>query len=895
MLSLILLFYPVLSNSCDSSCLTCQDTKCETCYSNASLFSGSCVCNSGYFPSPTASSCQSCSHTCNECSAFSVCTSCATPRSLVNSECPCLPGFYDNSALCQQCDPDCYSCSGPGYCLSCFPNSQVTTDGTCACLDGYFPNPTASNCSSCDAGCRTCTASRACLTCYTNASIVSSICQCNSGYQGSPDASNCQSTTCAALCATCSPSTVCLSCVSNANLVSGVCLCNLGYFVSSGTCLPCHPTCQSCIDATETGCSGCKSNAYLTSLSKCSCGDGSYPSPDSSNCLQCPDSCLSCTSSVCSHCSSGYWLTQGSCQACPTNCATCDNRGMCSACMPDTYLTLLMTCIACPTCNQPLTATITSPYLKEYKVEFNRNVTKTFEGLDFALSTIPQSPIQWQVITGIELLLKVDGGPWPNTTLITVTFTHPELIIDTFGSFLSTAVVSLPPPMGLVQDASSEPSNSTSELPQPSSSSSQSTNDTVKSVASVGSSVVAGTVLAGGAVGAASLAVGLINQMEYFSYLSSTGVQLPSGIDQFFSSMNQKSTIPNFFARAGIGRGRRLAAVETGEPDFFGDMEQFFSLLLIIVGLHCGVSMLSKVWSKQPLLKAAKSKFEWSIYLYFWCFSYLDLSILCFRQMKAGSLSRDDLPRLVATVLSVALSCFLALTPMFLYALIRKHRDDLFTPDSTPQKTAWAPVASHIRLDVSFAQYYLPVTYTQRLMYAGFLVLLAEHRYVQCVVLLFPPILVTAFVVSARPLMVKAMRVLLIAAELETLSVYVCVCVLTFGYTDSHQIVAWLIASLTVKSLVCLLGITCIGICLRIQTVCGRRKAAKVQPGSNLPMVRDTVLTEVVEDSMVEAIKPKFFERALHDARDMKSSHYLSIKSPTSTSSGGYPALRPHR
>lgn len=81
--------------------------------------------------------CYPCSNQCLTCSIIpNNCTSCsAGDRYLLNNNCLCKEGFYDNGGVCIACDVKCRTCANTATnCLACNIMHKTTLSGSsCVC------------------------------------------------------------------------------------------------------------------------------------------------------------------------------------------------------------------------------------------------------------------------------------------------------------------------------------------------------------------------------------------------------------------------------------------------------------------------------------------------------------------------------------------------------------------------------------------------------------------------------------------------------------------------------------------------------------------------------------------------------------------------------------------
>ena len=376
-------------SQCDTSCASCSAggaTDCDSCKTNAQLSGGKCSCpiTSGYFGGPA--DCLPCDPSCAMCEGPTS-NDCRNPcgTSLPNGDCDsCLAGFYLDTGKCKVCDKSCKKCSGAGSssCTECHTGALLSS-GVCSCADGTYLSLSALACTACNSKCATCDGGTetSCSSCKSNATLSSGACTCNSTYYWKTSTAVCDS--CSSSCATCSgSSTTCQTCKSGATLNGSVCSCVSGspdasncvlcsssctgctytapnvctscsasLFLVNGVCRGCPDTCTTC---SGSDCSGCYSNAVVTSATpkRCACGNGFYPNPTVVSCSACNSSCMTCSgpgstsclscyspaqlSGTSCVCPSGTYPNPGAnlCASCDVTCSTCTTEGTssCTAC-----------------------------------------------------------------------------------------------------------------------------------------------------------------------------------------------------------------------------------------------------------------------------------------------------------------------------------------------------------------------------------------------------------------------------------------------------------------------------------------------------------------------------------------------------------------------------------
>ncbi|KAL4499150.1 hypothetical protein ABPG72_017052 [Tetrahymena utriculariae] len=195
--------------------------------------------------------------------------------------------YIDLNRECHDCDTSCATCGGPNKtdCITCPPGILLYNNAGWTCVNqcpptNYYSDGT--TCKKCDTSCLTCSAgaNNNCLTCnigiyfYQNQCLV-----------------NCPSST----------------------------------FVNGVNCANCDNSCLTCSGSSNSQCLSCASPNYLLTSGpkKCtSCSASLFLHIDGSCVTQCPN---------------GFYGTNGSCKACPTQCITCIVQGatpICASCPP---------------------------------------------------------------------------------------------------------------------------------------------------------------------------------------------------------------------------------------------------------------------------------------------------------------------------------------------------------------------------------------------------------------------------------------------------------------------------------------------------------------------------------------------------------------------------------
>ena len=191
----------------------------------------------------------------------------------------------------------------------------------------------------CNSRCRKCTSYTlaSCSKCIDNADIASN-CTCNAGYYNVSCGASNKPPICEDICLPCNPTcltcvngltTGCTSCSSGSTLTWGSCIPNCAggasltnYIGTDGTCANCITPCYSCLNSTF--CYSCSSDSIfylLASKGQCldTCPAGTYAQTTSLNCQNCDPNCVTCSGSAtnCISCAAGqYLVSNGSCLSC---------------------------------------------------------------------------------------------------------------------------------------------------------------------------------------------------------------------------------------------------------------------------------------------------------------------------------------------------------------------------------------------------------------------------------------------------------------------------------------------------------------------------------------------------------------------------------------------------
>lgn len=271
--------------------------------------------------------CKSCHQSCLTCSGSTEydCLTCSDDNSFispVSNKCECDSGYVlsDNSSyICVKCDASCTTCSGSTEydCLACSdPNSAISDQGNCICLEGYSlssDNLTCvqEKCPACDPGfysqscsclecsenCSECTDYETCTACKDpEMLIVNNSCECpedfisQNGLCFCPDHQYKSDNSCV------SCPKGCDECIGEENCLKA----SSGYYLDSEVAYPCHPTCLECNGPDSNNCTSC------------------FPSQQHKN-----SSCL---------CLSSQYFHKNSCVSCGSNCKKCSSDGNCELC-----------------------------------------------------------------------------------------------------------------------------------------------------------------------------------------------------------------------------------------------------------------------------------------------------------------------------------------------------------------------------------------------------------------------------------------------------------------------------------------------------------------------------------------------------------------------------------
>ncbi|KAM6930976.1 extracellular matrix organizing protein FRAS1 [Xenentodon cancila] len=377
--------------ACDSSCASCfpDNPKCMSCPPGTALHHGKCIshCPTQHYLD-NHSRCRACHSSCASCWGPSVsqCTLCPVGLYLHQGQCveDCGEGLYSQDSTCHNCHPSCRSCVGPlaSDCLRCLkpeevvvPQSRRLQHGICtsACSAHSFLDNT-NTCRECHPSCQRCTGPSAdnCTSCSSPLRLLEGRCDPTCPHGFFTQDNQCQA--CHPSCQSCSSASQadCTSCAPLASLQNGYCRtnCQEGLFLNSATgeCLKCSSDCQRCTADLQTGigsvCLWCKAPRTWLLGDHCvpHCPSGHYGLHGA--CIKCHPSCEACSGAgpySCTSCPSNSALLPSGlcaprcflgyydnghriCQACDSQCLTCDIAGLCTACRDPTKVLLFGEC-----------------------------------------------------------------------------------------------------------------------------------------------------------------------------------------------------------------------------------------------------------------------------------------------------------------------------------------------------------------------------------------------------------------------------------------------------------------------------------------------------------------------------------------------------------------------
>ena len=237
----------------------------------------------------------------------------------------CPSGTFQSEGMCWNCSHNCDKCSDQNTCVQCLPGAVLLPQGRCSAA---CPETTFQ---SQDGSCQPCHPS-----CFN----------CNGPTSGD-----------------------CRSCPSQYVIVNGTCTmsCPSGYFLDGRTftCRVCHQSCAECRGKEATECKACYVG-YVLMGGKCvpnrsdNCGPARYRDDKNGSCVACPPNCADCVDDItCIACQAGRYLeskrvqdsheatklcvekcargffedgTTGSCQPCSHYCDSCNSYDNCTVC-----------------------------------------------------------------------------------------------------------------------------------------------------------------------------------------------------------------------------------------------------------------------------------------------------------------------------------------------------------------------------------------------------------------------------------------------------------------------------------------------------------------------------------------------------------------------------------
>ena len=369
---------------CDPTCMNCTgmlSSQCTDCYPHATLNSGVCTCDSGYYLYPTPLVYPCIAYPCSNCVALI--PNCVSYANLLCTQCNTTYYVTNSGTTCSSCSTTCKTCNGTiTNCTSCQTSTYLQSNtcltlcsagtyaydpnNTCItkCPSGFWTSTIDGKCKACDTSCQTCSQSALnCSSCNNGTYLYAGSCsaQCPNSYWGSSVDNTCYA--CNSNCLTCSmSSTNCTSCPNNTFLNGNTCnaSCPNGKYASTtdNTCKNCSITCNTCSN-TSTNCTSCTGNYYLYS-NNCSstCPNGYWGSSVDNTCYACNSNCLTCSKSStnCTSCPNNTFLngntcsascpngeyastTDNTCKNCNITCHTCSNISTnCTSCTGNLYL-----------------------------------------------------------------------------------------------------------------------------------------------------------------------------------------------------------------------------------------------------------------------------------------------------------------------------------------------------------------------------------------------------------------------------------------------------------------------------------------------------------------------------------------------------------------------------
>eukprot|EP01022_Parablepharisma_sp_SALTPOND_P021517 TRINITY_DN426_c0_g1_i1.p1 TRINITY_DN426_c0_g1~~TRINITY_DN426_c0_g1_i1.p1 ORF type:complete len:1419 (+),score=48.84 TRINITY_DN426_c0_g1_i1:473-4729(+) len=387
---------------CDGTCAECtipgSSTSCTSCPSGTYLLgspTGICTdtCPDGTaVNSPLNNKCLSCHGSCQKCNlpaSENSCTYCAAGKYVHGSTagpcisaCPVGTSLNNEGTKCLSCDGSCFSCSepqDPGKCTECSPPLVLLGDTEGSCIPKPCPShyaldvDTGKKCLECSSLCKECVTPNnefQCNLCESGKRLLG----LESGQCIDPpcptntieDVTHTKCLSCDSTCISCSQAFNAMACtqcppdkllfLSSASATHGNCIsppCPEGFAVSGSKCIPCHASCKTCCEPSNSqACTKCASGYLLgpgptTCVSTC---PDDYILTDDQICLKCHWSCSKCAypanSTACKECRSGLYYYGGNIGECLETCyagtAPDYSRYLCSPCH-----------FTCKTCSAP--------------------------------------------------------------------------------------------------------------------------------------------------------------------------------------------------------------------------------------------------------------------------------------------------------------------------------------------------------------------------------------------------------------------------------------------------------------------------------------------------------------------------------------------------------------
>ncbi|OMJ85287.1 hypothetical protein SteCoe_13456 [Stentor coeruleus] len=297
--------YGFLTNT--TTCYLCDNPYCTSCFSDNTICTD---CDNGHYLENNT--CFNCDYKCNTCNESLTCESCKENAFLSEETCVCFDSYGFNSY------GDCVPCNNPD-CELCQENYDYCTQ----CSLGYYES--FGTCISCSLDCYDCDNSTTCTTCKTNAigPDTNGQCICENSYGKNLTTGDCDPCI----------ENQCSLCQDNNSQCSQ---CQDGYYLSNNLCLPCNPSCNTCIN--DISCISCKDNfTFYNDLCRCNQG---YGLDSNYNCLLCHNTCYECYSNntICETCYDGFYIDSTICHECHNTCLECLNNDSCTTCKNNSHI-----------------------------------------------------------------------------------------------------------------------------------------------------------------------------------------------------------------------------------------------------------------------------------------------------------------------------------------------------------------------------------------------------------------------------------------------------------------------------------------------------------------------------------------------------------------------------